>query len=93
VVERSDVVVQIVDARNPLLFRCPDLDQYVKEVDPRKRCVLMINKADYLSRHARQQWVKYLKSQGKLAHRQIISQLHHTIQQRRSISSLVSSCI
>jgi large subunit GTPase 1 len=64
VVERSDVIVQIVDARNPLLFRCPDLDQYVKEVDTRKRCVLMINKADYLSRHARKEWVKYLKSQG-----------------------------
>uniref|UniRef100_A0A8C1XUA0 Large subunit GTPase 1 homolog n=1 Tax=Cyprinus carpio TaxID=7962 RepID=A0A8C1XUA0_CYPCA len=26
VIERSDVVVQIVDARNPLLFRCPDLE-------------------------------------------------------------------
>ncbi|KAG7253312.1 hypothetical protein CRUP_035640, partial [Coryphaenoides rupestris] len=25
VIERSDVVVQIVDGRNPLLFRCPDL--------------------------------------------------------------------
>ncbi|CAM4596651.1 unnamed protein product, partial [Lepidochelys olivacea] len=25
VIERSDIVVQIVDARNPLLFRCQDL--------------------------------------------------------------------
>uniref|UniRef100_A0A4X1STY2 Large subunit GTPase 1 homolog n=1 Tax=Sus scrofa TaxID=9823 RepID=A0A4X1STY2_PIG len=25
VIERSDIVVQIVDARNPLLFRCEDL--------------------------------------------------------------------
>lgn len=32
VVERSDVVVQIVDARNPLLFRCADLEAYVREV-------------------------------------------------------------
>ncbi len=30
VVERSDVVVQIVDARNPLLFRSSDLESYVK---------------------------------------------------------------
>jgi large subunit GTPase 1 len=28
----SDVVVQIVDARNPLLFRCRDVEGYVKEV-------------------------------------------------------------
>ena len=32
VIERSDLVVQIVDARNPLLFRCEDLENYVKEV-------------------------------------------------------------
>ncbi|KIH68099.1 hypothetical protein ANCDUO_01568 [Ancylostoma duodenale] len=37
VVERSDIVVQIVDARNPLLFRSKDLDAYVKEVDPAKQ--------------------------------------------------------
>lgn len=36
VIERSDLVVQIVDARNPLLFRSEDLEKYVKEVDPRK---------------------------------------------------------
>ena len=25
VIERSDIIMQIVDARNPLLFRCEDL--------------------------------------------------------------------
>ena len=45
----SDVVVQIVDARNPLLFYCPDLEQYVQEVDPNKVCLLLINKADFLT--------------------------------------------
>ena len=45
----SDVVVQIVDARNPLLFWCPDLNEYVKAVDPKKQTLLLINKADLLS--------------------------------------------
>ena len=45
----SDVIVQIVDARNPLLFRSQDLDTYVQEVDPGKTCMLLINKADYLT--------------------------------------------
>ena len=45
----SDVVVQIVDARNPLLFRSNDLAEYVKEVSPLKENVLLINKADYLT--------------------------------------------
>ena len=45
----SDVVVQIVDARNPMLFRCEDLEAYVKEVDPLKINMLLINKADLLT--------------------------------------------
>ncbi|KAE8198147.1 hypothetical protein CF335_g4453 [Tilletia laevis] len=32
VVERSHLVVQIVDARNPLRFRCEDLEKYVAEL-------------------------------------------------------------
>lgn len=43
------MVVQIIDARNPLLFRCPDLEAYVKEVDERKTNVLLLNKADFLT--------------------------------------------
>lgn len=34
VCERSDLVVQIVDGRNPLQFRSEDLELYVKEIDP-----------------------------------------------------------
>ncbi|KAK3788028.1 hypothetical protein RRG08_051102 [Elysia crispata] len=59
VIERSDVVVQIVDARNPLLFRCEDLETYVRQVDPRKSVMLLINKADFLTKHQRQLWVDY----------------------------------
>lgn len=32
VVERSHLVVQIVDARNPLRFRCEDLERYVEDI-------------------------------------------------------------
>lgn len=59
VIERSDVIVQIVDARNPLLFRCEDLEQYVKEVDPMKQNVVLINKADFLTEQQREIWADY----------------------------------
>jgi len=59
VIERSHLIVQIVDARNPLLFRSEDLDTYVKEVDPKKRNLLLINKADFLSKNQRRQWADY----------------------------------
>lgn len=59
VIERSHLIVQIVDARNPLLFRSEDLDTYVKEVDAKKRNLLLINKADFLSKNQRRQWADY----------------------------------
>ncbi|XP_060078328.1 large subunit GTPase 1 homolog [Ylistrum balloti] len=64
VIERSDLVVQIVDARNPLLFRCEDLEAYVQEVDPSKRSLILINKADYLTALQRDLWFKYFKERG-----------------------------
>lgn len=60
VVERSHLIVQIVDARNPLFFRCPDLEKYVKEVDKTKHCVLLLNKADLLSPEQRAAWSAWL---------------------------------
>lgn len=64
VIERSDIVVQIVDARNPLLFRCADLEAYVKEVSPNKVNMLLVNKADLLTREQRKVWAKYFEKEG-----------------------------
>ncbi|KAG0042210.1 hypothetical protein BGZ83_000772 [Gryganskiella cystojenkinii] len=64
VIERSHLVVQIVDARNPLFFRSTDLETYVKEVDPRKKNLLLINKADYLTVKQRKRWADYFDSEG-----------------------------
>lgn len=64
VVERSDLVVQIVDARNPLLFRSRDLEHYVKELDERKKNFLLINKADLLSVNQRKSWAEYFNEKG-----------------------------
>lgn len=61
VVERSDLVVQIVDARNPLLFRSTDLEKYVKELNPLKRNLLLVNKADLLTYRQRLAWAQYFK--------------------------------
>lgn len=49
----SDIIVQIVDARNPLLFWSDDLSEYVKEISPEKINVMLINKADLLSEDQR----------------------------------------
>ncbi|XP_069753140.1 large subunit GTPase 1 homolog [Narcine bancroftii] len=64
VIERSDIVVQIVDARNPLLFRCEDLERYVKEVQKDKVNMILLNKADLLTRTQRRAWATHFAEEG-----------------------------
>ncbi|KAG8231861.1 hypothetical protein J437_LFUL011766 [Ladona fulva] len=68
VVEKSDVVIQIVDARNPLLFRCEDLERYVQEVaekqGSKKINFILVNKADFLTKSQRETWCEYFNSQN-----------------------------
>ncbi|XP_026542989.1 large subunit GTPase 1 homolog [Notechis scutatus] len=64
VLERSDVVVQIVDARNPLLFRCPDLERYAKEISPEKENLILLNKADLLGEEQRLAWARFFEREG-----------------------------
>ena len=64
VIERADLVVQIVDARNPLLFRSEDLERYVKHVGERKANLLLVNKADMLTFEQREAWADYFEAAG-----------------------------
>ena len=42
-VERSDVLVQILDARDPEFYRCKDLERYIEQFAG-KRHLLLLNK-------------------------------------------------
>lgn len=77
VLERSHLVVQIVDARNPLGFRSEDLETYVREVgsDPtdeeitvpgkgKRKSLLLINKSDLLTIEQRRMWADYFEKHG-----------------------------
>ena len=64
VVEMSDVLVQIVDARDPELFRCSDLETYTTEVSSDKLSILLLNKADLLTENQRKVWAAYYQSIG-----------------------------
>ncbi|XP_076950412.1 GTPase LSG1-1-like [Bidens hawaiensis] len=61
VVERSDLLVMVVDARDPLFYRCPDLEAYAREIDEHKRTLLLINKADLLPYSVRLKWAEYFQ--------------------------------
>jgi len=63
VIERSDLVIQIVDSRHPMVFRSQDLEKYVKEVSPLKNNLVLINKADLLSEEQRLAWADYFNKE------------------------------
>lgn len=64
VIERSDIVVQVVDSRNPLTYRSEDLESYCLEMHPTKRTVVLLNKADLLPYPLRRAWADYFDSTG-----------------------------
>ncbi|EIW66619.1 hypothetical protein TREMEDRAFT_65488 [Tremella mesenterica DSM 1558] len=75
VLERSHLIVQIVDARNPLGFRCVDLESYVKEIGDdgedaavpgkgKRTSLLLVNKADLLTLDQREAWATYFEKEG-----------------------------
>ncbi|VVB04088.1 unnamed protein product [Arabis nemorensis] len=59
VLERSDLIVMVVDARDPLFYRCPDLEAYVREIDEHRKTMLLVNKADLLPSYVREKWAEY----------------------------------
>lgn len=64
VLERSDLIVQIIDARNPLMFYCEDIHTYAKEISEKKANVVLLNKSDYLTEQQRKHWADYFHRQG-----------------------------
>uniref|UniRef100_A0A8C2MMQ0 Large subunit GTPase 1 homolog n=1 Tax=Cricetulus griseus TaxID=10029 RepID=A0A8C2MMQ0_CRIGR len=91
VIERSDIVVQIVDARNPLLFRCEDLECYVKEVDTAKENVILINKADLLTAEQRLAWASHFEKEGvKVIFWSALGETLHSKDQENSVAEEAS---
>lgn len=61
VVEGADVVLEVLDARDPLGTRSPQLEQYV--LAKRKRLVLVLNKIDLIPRENLERWLKHLRNE------------------------------
>mmetsp|Transcript_109924 Transcript_109924/g.236583 ORF Transcript_109924/g.236583 Transcript_109924/m.236583 type:complete len:647 (-) Transcript_109924:168-2108(-) len=62
--ERSDLLVQIVDARDPDFYYCRDLVRYQNELGGGKKMMLLVNKADFLTPELRKQWADHFAAIG-----------------------------
>ncbi|WOK92421.1 guanine nucleotide-binding protein-like NSN1 [Canna indica] len=63
VIEASDVILEVLDARDPLGTRSIDLENMVLQSDPNKHIVLLLNKIDLVPREAVEKWLKYLRGE------------------------------
>ena len=63
VLERSNVVLQIVDARNPLFYLSEDLRKYSTD-ELGKPMLILVNKSDYLTQRQRMVWSEYFTRKG-----------------------------
>ncbi|KAL3604741.1 hypothetical protein D5086_005600 [Populus alba] len=63
VVETSDVILEVLDARDPLGTRCVDMEKMVMKSGYDKHLVLLLNKIDLVPREAVEKWLKYLREE------------------------------
>ncbi|GAU43314.1 hypothetical protein TSUD_390130 [Trifolium subterraneum] len=63
VIEASDVILEVLDARDPLGTRCVDIEKMVMKAGPDKRLVLLLNKIDLVPRESVEKWLKYLREE------------------------------
>ncbi|KAL8644683.1 MAG: hypothetical protein Q9226_007639 [Calogaya cf. arnoldii] len=68
VIDSSDVVIHVLDARDPLGTRCHSVEKYIREEAPHKHLIFVLNKCDLVPTGVAASWVRYLsKSYPTLA--------------------------
>ncbi|PHJ21678.1 nucleolar gtp-binding protein, partial [Cystoisospora suis] len=60
VIDASDVVVQVIDARDPLGTRCWRLERYLRAAKQSKHMILILNKVDLIPPAVARVWLKRL---------------------------------
>jgi len=63
VVEAADVIFQVLDARDPLGSRCPQVEEAVLNAGHKKRLVLLLNKIDLVPKENVEAWLKHLRNE------------------------------
>ena len=63
VVDAADVILEVLDARDPLTTRCRDVEQLILAKGSGKRIILVLNKIDLVPREVVEAWLKYLRNE------------------------------
>ncbi|KAG9514220.1 nuclear/nucleolar GTP-binding protein, partial [Aureobasidium melanogenum] len=60
VIDSSDVVIHVLDARDPLGTRCRSVEKYIREEAPHKHLLFVLNKCDLIPTSVAANWVRLL---------------------------------
>ncbi|KAE8149272.1 NGP1NT-domain-containing protein [Aspergillus avenaceus] len=60
VIDSSDVVIHVLDARDPEGTRCRSIEKYIREEAPHKHLIFVLNKCDLIPTGAAAAWVRAL---------------------------------
>ena len=63
VVDESDVILEILDARDPMGCRCPEIEKFIMNRNTDKRIVLVLNKIDLVPKEVVFKWLTYFRTQ------------------------------
>ncbi len=61
VLSEADVLIEVLDARDPMGCRCPTLEEAVMRRFTKKRIVLLLNKVDLVPAENAKKWLAYLR--------------------------------
>ncbi|KAJ2664166.1 nuclear GTP-binding protein nug1 [Coemansia sp. RSA 1200] len=61
VVQNADVILEVLDARDPLGTRAPQIERMILDAGANKRIILILNKIDLVPRDVVEKWLTYLR--------------------------------
>jgi nuclear GTP-binding protein len=99
VIDSSDVVIQVIDARDPMGTRNSNFERELRKNHPHKKLVLLLNKCDLIPAWAASKWTKALNKEyptvafhasvtnpfGKAALIQLLRQFAQLLKQRQHV--------
>ncbi|XP_034553811.1 guanine nucleotide-binding protein-like 3 [Notolabrus celidotus] len=63
VITASDVVIEVLDARDPLGCRCPQLEEAVLQSDGKKKLLFLLSKIDLVPKENVESWIQRLQKE------------------------------